>query len=146
LLPPRYAFVAKRELREHWFTGPPLAAIGTPFVERVDTARSIEDTQALSARLSGGESLLFFPEGTFGRAESLLPLHMGAFVLAAQADVPLVPAVLTGTRRLLPAGAWLPRPARVALRISPPLSASGFGWNSAVALREEARRVLQTAS
>ena len=146
LLPPRYAFVAKRELREHWFTGPPLAAIGTPFVERVDTARSIEDTQALSARLSGGESLLFFPEGTFGRAESLLPLHMGAFVLAAQADVPLVPAVLTGTRRLLPAGAWLPRPARVALRISPPLSASGFGWNSAVALREEARTVLQTAS
>ncbi len=146
LLPPRYAFVAKRELREHWLTGPPLACLGTHFVERVDTARSIEDTQALSARLAAGESLLLFPEGTFADRAVLLPLHMGAFVLAAQSDVPLVPAVLSGTRRLLPAHARLPRPAAVALRIAPPLVAPGFGWNDAVALRDEARKVLQAAS
>jgi 1-acyl-sn-glycerol-3-phosphate acyltransferase len=146
LLPPRYAFVAKRELREHWLTGRPLTALGTQFVERADTARSIEDTRALSAPLAAGESLLLFPEGTFGAGEALLPLHMGAFVLAAQADAPLVPAVLSGTRRLLPARARLPRPATVTLRIAPPLAAAGFGWNDAVALRDEARKVLQTAS
>jgi 1-acyl-sn-glycerol-3-phosphate acyltransferase len=142
LLPPNYAFVAKRELREHWLTGRPLRALGTQFVERADTARSIEDTRALSARLAAGESLLLFPEGTFGEREGLLPLRMGAFVLAAQADVPLVPAVLSGTRKLLPARAWLPRPASVALRIEPPLAAGGFGWSDAVALREQARKLL----
>jgi 1-acyl-sn-glycerol-3-phosphate acyltransferase len=133
-------------LREHWLTGRPLTALGTQFVERADTARSIEDTRALSAPLAAGESLLLFPEGTFGAGEALLPLHMGAFVLAAQADAPLVPAVLSGTRRLLPARARLPRPATVTLRIAPPLAAAGFGWNDAVALRDEARKVLQTAS
>ena len=146
LLPPRYAFVAKRELREHWLTGKPLRSLNTQFVERSDTARSIEDTRALSASLAAGESLVFFPEGTFGPSEGLLPLRMGAFVLAAQADVPLVPAVLSGTRRLLPANAVLPRPAAVSLRIGRPLRAAGFGWNDAVALRDEARKVLESGS
>jgi 1-acyl-sn-glycerol-3-phosphate acyltransferase len=144
LLPPRYAFVAKRELCEHWLTGKPLRSLKTQFVERADTARSIEDTRALSASLAAGESLVFFPEGTFGWTEGLLPLRMGAFVLAAQAGVPLVPAVLAGTRKLLPADAVLPRPARVTLRIGKPLRAAGFGWSDAVALRDEARKVLES--
>jgi 1-acyl-sn-glycerol-3-phosphate acyltransferase len=143
LLPPRYAFVAKRELSGHWLTGKPLQALGARFVERTDTARSIEDTRALSASLAAGESLVFFPEGTFGAGKELLPLRMGAFVLAAQADVPLVPAVLSGTRKVLPASAVLPRPGAVALRIGKPLRATGFGWNDAVALRDEARKALE---
>jgi 1-acyl-sn-glycerol-3-phosphate acyltransferase len=143
LLPPRYAFVAKSELREHWLTAKPLQSMETQFVDRFDTARGIEDTRALTARLRAGESLIFFPEGTFGHNEGLLPLRMGAFVLAAQADVPLVPAVLTGTRQLLPAGAALPRPATVRLRIGAPLRATGFGWSDAVDLRDEANRILE---
>jgi len=146
LLPPRYAFVAKRELSEHWLTGRPLRAIGTEFVERTETARSIEDTRALSACLAAGEPLVFFPEGTFAEREGLLPLRMGAFVLAAQADVPLVPAVLDGTRKLLPARAVLPRPAKVTLRIGAPLTARGFGWSDAVALRDQARQALESPS
>jgi 1-acyl-sn-glycerol-3-phosphate acyltransferase len=67
-------------------------------------------------------------------------------VLAAQADVPLVPAVLDGTRQLLPADAVLPRPAAVTLRIASPLVAGGFGWSDALALRDETRRVLQSGS
>ena len=145
LLPPRYAFVAKHELREYWLTGKPLRALGAKFVERADTARSIEDTRALSASLSAGESLVIFPEGTFGDTDGLLPLRMGAFVLAAQADVPLVPAVLSGTRKVLPPNSALPRPGAVTLRIGQPLRATGFGWKDAVALRDEARKVFETA-
>jgi hypothetical protein len=37
----------------------------------------------------------------------------------------------------------LPRPSAVALRIEPPLVAGGFGWNEAVALRDETRKVLE---
>jgi 1-acyl-sn-glycerol-3-phosphate acyltransferase len=144
LLPPTYAFVAKKELSEHWLTGRPLSSLDTQFVERVDTARSIDDTRLLSARLGAGESLAFFPEGTFGPTEGLLPLRMGAFVLAAQADVPLVPVVLTGTRALLPANAVLPRPGAVVLRIGTPLRAGGAGWNDAVTLREATRKVLKS--
>ncbi len=142
LLPPRYAVVAKRELRDHWLTARLLAAVGTRYVERVEAAQGIEDTRALAAALHAGESLLLFPEGTFSEAEALLPLRMGAFVLAAQADVPLVPALLTGTRTLLPVRARLLRPAAIALHIQAPLTASGFGWNDAVALRDATREVL----
>jgi 1-acyl-sn-glycerol-3-phosphate acyltransferase len=145
LLPPRYAFVAKAELREHWLTEKPLRGLDTQFVQRFDVRQGIEDTKALAACLGAGDSLVFFPEGTFTAAEGLLPLRMGAFVLAAQADVPLVPAVLAGTRRLLPPGALMPRPAEVTLRIAPPLRAGGFGWNDAVALREQARSVLEAS-
>jgi len=141
LLPPRYAFVAKRELSGHWLTGRPLRGLGAKFVERSDTGRSIEDTRALSACLAAGESLAVFPEGTFSANEGLLPLRMGAFVLAAQADVPLVPAVLSGTRKVLPPNSALLRPGTVTLRITPPLAAGGAGWSDAVALRDRTREV-----
>ena len=42
--------------------------------------------------------MLFFPEGTFGRAPGLRPFRMGAFVVAAQTGVPLVPMGITGNR------------------------------------------------
>jgi len=144
LLPPRYAFAAKRQLSGYWLTGKPLRALGTLFIDRDDTARGIEDAKALAAALAAGQSLLIFPEGGFRGTEGLLPLRMGAFVLAAQAGVPLVPAALIGTRRLLPWPSWLPRPGKATLRIAPPLSPGGDSWADAVALRDAARKVLES--
>ena len=46
-----------------------------------------------------GWAVVFFPEGTFGREPGLRPFHMGAFVVAAQAGVPVVPLALVARAR-----------------------------------------------
>jgi len=102
VLPPRFAYVAKEELLRKPLAGIPLRRLASAFVERFDNARGVEDTRALEARVKRGDALVFFPEGTFRDAPGLLPFRMGAFVIAANSRIPVVPLTLTGTRALLP--------------------------------------------
>jgi 1-acyl-sn-glycerol-3-phosphate acyltransferase len=64
---------------------------------------------------------------------------MGAFVLAAQSGVPLVPIAIAGARALLPADTWLPKRGSVRVVIGAPIAPSGIDWNAAVRLRDAAR-------
>lgn len=71
--------------------------------------------------LSEGASLLFFPEGHRSRDGRLRRFYGGAFQMAAETGVPVVPLCLTGTDTLLPPGRrWL-RPSRIRLQILTPI-------------------------
>jgi 1-acyl-sn-glycerol-3-phosphate acyltransferase len=92
-----------------------------------------------------GRSLAVFPEGTFVARPGLLPFHLGAFMAAARAGVPVVPVVIRGHRELLPAGRWWPR--RAALQVTvheaiPPPAQTDDLFAGAARLREAVRRVI----
>jgi 1-acyl-sn-glycerol-3-phosphate acyltransferase len=139
VLPSSISFVAKRELAEQFFARLLFRRLGTEFVERFDPQRGVEDTDRVLQAVRQGRSMLFFPEGTFGRAPGLRPFRMGAFVVAAQAGAPLVPMVITGTRSILRAGQWFPRRGAIAVTIGTPLLPQGSDWTAALALRDAAR-------
>jgi 1-acyl-sn-glycerol-3-phosphate acyltransferase len=131
--------VAKRELAEYPVIGMLLRAYSIRFVERSDTERSVRDSRELSHLAERGESLVFFPEGTFTRAPGLLPFHMGAFVAAAAAGMPVLPVAVRGTRSVLRDGDWLPRRGVIQITAAPSLRPQGKGWAAAVTLRNRAR-------
>jgi 1-acyl-sn-glycerol-3-phosphate acyltransferase len=131
--------VAKRELAEQFFARILFRRLGTEFVERFDPQRGVEDTDRVLQAVRQGRSMLFFPEGTFGRAPGLRPFRMGAFVVAAQTGVPLVPMGITGTRSILRAGQWFPRRGAVSVTIGTPILPQGSDWTAAIALRNAAR-------
>ena len=139
VLPGRLRYVAKRELGERWLSRIPLQRLGVEFVERFAAPRGVEDTARVVQTVRQGWAVVFFPEGTFGREPGLRPFHMGAFVVAAQAGVPVVPLALCGTRALLRAEQWLPRRGVVRLTFGVPLMPQGTDWAAAVALRDAAR-------
>jgi 1-acyl-sn-glycerol-3-phosphate acyltransferase len=132
-------FIAKRELLDHWVPRIYLKSIGTAFVDRQDAQRGIEDTRQFVEGARGGQSLVVFPEGTFRRMPGLLPFRMGAFVIAAQAGVPIVPVTIRGTRSALRDGQWTFRRSRVSVTFSPPIAPEGSDWNAAIALRDATR-------
>ncbi|MDP1524346.1 MAG: lysophospholipid acyltransferase family protein [Rhodocyclaceae bacterium] len=138
-LPARFAFVAKQELLAHPLSATPLKRLDAAFVERFDAARSAADSQALEARLSSGDALVFFPEGTFRDLPGLLPFRMGAFLAAARAGVPVVPVTLAGTRALLPGDCRWPRHSPLTVTVHPALRPAGADWAAALALRDAAR-------
>lgn len=107
VLPGDLSYVAKQELANHGLIRLPLQRLGTVFVERFAAQRSVEDTARVVHAVRQGQAVVFFPEGTFGREPGLRPFHMGAFVVAVQAGVPMVPLALRGTRALLRAGQWV---------------------------------------
>ena len=134
-----YSFAAKRELSNSLLPRMFLQAIGTDFVERVDIKQGVEDASRLAESVRAGRTPIFFPEGTFTRSAGLLPFRMGAFVIAAQTGVPLVPVTLRGTRSVLRDGSWFARRGAIVVNIAAPLTPQGNDWNAAVALRDAAR-------
>ncbi len=139
VLPPDFAFVAKREL-----TGPAVARIflnrlGTVFVERFEPGQGAEETRKVLEAVQGGTSLVIFPEGTFRRGAGLLPFRLGAFVVAVEAGVPIVPVVIRGTRSKLRGDEFFPRRGSVEVIALPPIRPEGTGWKAAVDLRDAVR-------
>ncbi len=138
-LPEPRSFIAKRELLDHFVPRIFLTAIGAAFVDRLDAQRGVEDAGRFAMSARGGQSLIVFPEGTFRRMPGLLPFRMGAFVIAAQSGVPVVPVTLRGTRSALRDGAWLFRRSRISVTFSKPIEPKGSDWDAAIALRDAAR-------
>jgi 1-acyl-sn-glycerol-3-phosphate acyltransferase len=124
VLPPIFAFVAKSELAGTAWLRLPLRRLGTLFVQRRSAPAGRSQTELAVERLQGGDSLLFFPEGTFGPSPGLLPFHCGGFVAAARTGATVVPVAVRGARRVLPDLARLPRRGQIDVEIGDPSRAS----------------------
>ena len=101
LLREDFTVVAKKEARHD-----PRAMLGSlliapAFVDRSDSAQAREALDGLVDRIRGGTSLLIFPEGTRSSTPVLGPFRKGAFHLAVQSGVPIVPVVLRNTGELM---------------------------------------------
>ena len=122
-LPPRFGFVIKREMNEVPVAGLLLRRIGSEFVERFNRHKGGTDARRVLRTAASGHSLVFFPEGTFKPEIGLGKFHSGAFAIAARANCPVVPAVILGTRRNMPATRMLPRPGALEVRYGEPILA-----------------------
>ena len=61
-----------------------------------------------------------------------MPFRMGAFVVAAEAGVPVVPVSIRGTRSILRDGHWFPRRGIITVTIGKPIAPEGRGWAAAI--------------
>jgi 1-acyl-sn-glycerol-3-phosphate acyltransferase len=142
-LPPRFGFVIKREMSKVPLANVLLRRIGSHFVERFNRHRGATDARRLMRTVSGGHSLVFFPEGTFNPEPGLLKFHTGAFAIAARAGCPVVPAVLRGTRSALPPRNPLPNPGAIELEfLAPILAQAESADDAAVELRDRSRAAI----
>ncbi|MEA3291997.1 MAG: AMP-binding protein, partial [Pseudomonadota bacterium] len=137
-LPFNFSFVAKKELEAQFFAGFFLRRIGAVFVERFDRQSTLDDARELKKSLAGNDALLFFPEGTFTRVPGLRPFHLGAFITAAEAGVPVTPIALRGTRPMLRSKSWFPVHGEVALTVGTPVDPRKLATPSANKTWEQA--------
>jgi 1-acyl-sn-glycerol-3-phosphate acyltransferase len=142
-LPAQFSFVIKREMNDVPLAGMLLRRLGSHFVERFNRNRSAADARRVLRDALNGNSLAFFPEGTFTVTPGLLKFHTGAFTTAVRVGCPVVPATVRGTRvALSPAGA-LPRPGRIEVHILPPISPdAATAEDAAIELRDRARAAI----
>lgn len=141
-VPRPLTFVAKRELARRPWLRLFLERLGTLFVERFDPGSGAKDTQKLSSALKRGEILAFFPEGTFRDESGLLPFRMGAFVVATEQGLPILPVALSGTRELMTGDSFVPHPGLCRVTMGVLQQPAGRKWRHAAALRDTTRRIL----
>lgn len=139
-LPRPCGFIAKGELQQKPLVWLPLSKLGAIPVERFNREQVVEDARKIVHLAAGGESLLFFPEGTFQRMPGLLPFRMGAFLTSVQSGVPVVPVTIRGTRNMLRSDTWFPRRGAISIVISPRIVPAGADWQAALTARDQTRR------
>jgi 1-acyl-sn-glycerol-3-phosphate acyltransferase len=143
-LPPRFAFIIKKEMSRVPLAGLLLRRLGSEFVDRYNRHQGGIDARRVLKTALGGESLAAFPEGTFTSQVGVHRFHVGAFVAAARAGLPVVPAAIFGARAVLPCDAWLPRRGPIVVEILAPLAAPTASAErvASMNLKEAARAAL----
>ena len=144
-LPQHFCFIAKRELRTQFIARIYLERLGALFVERFAAQQSADDAARLAAAAAHGACLAFFAEGTFTREAGLRPFHLGAFAAAVQAQVPVVPVAIRGSRTLLRDNQWFARRSQLTVTISAPLMPPANPpdpFAAAIALRDATRAAI----
>jgi len=103
-LPPDFAFVIKKEMVRVPLAGLLLQRLGSQFVERFNRHKGGVDARRVLKLAATGQSLVFFPEGTFNQVAQVGKFLGGAFTTAARSDMPVVAVAIHGTRAVLPPG------------------------------------------
>jgi len=118
--------IAKKELQNYPFIGQLMQAAGVIFIDRKNREKAIEAMQPAVDALKNGTSIVIFPEGTRSRSYELGAFKKGAFHLAMQAGVPIIPMVLRNAHDALPRGGALIKPSVVEVCILPPIPTANW--------------------
>lgn len=122
-LPGGYRFVAKKEIERAPLFGPSLRRCGHIYIDREDRAKALESlVRAREILEKERPTIIMFPEGTRSPDGALRPFKKGAFVLALQTGVEVVPAAIHGSRSVMPKGTLKIRPGRIVVRFGEPIS------------------------
>ena len=117
-----FKWMMKASLRKFPIIGISCKAAGQIFVDNSSPV-AIRATMAKAERtLSNGISVVVFPEGSRTRTGHMGKFHTGAFHLAKEFQLPVVPVSIDGAFDVLPRGSWLPRPAHITLTIHKPVT------------------------
>jgi 1-acyl-sn-glycerol-3-phosphate acyltransferase len=103
-LPPDFAFVIKKEMVRVPLAGLLLRRLGSQFVERFDRHKGATDARRVLKLAAAGQSLMFFPEGTFDETRQIGKFLGGAFATALRSQLPVVAVAIHGSRDVMPPG------------------------------------------
>lgn len=96
-------------------------------------------------RLTKRVSVMVFPEGTRSKTDDLLPFKDGAFHVAVQAQAPVLPIAIAGTRTAMAKNSFLVCRATAACRVLEPVETTGLTADDVPALRERVRGIIDVA-
>ena len=118
--------VAKKELAHSPGFGLMFRLADVAFVDRHDTAQARRALQPAVQKLRDGISLAIAPEGTRSATPALGPFKKGAFHVAMQAGVPIVPIVIRNSGELMWRGATTIHAGTVQVAVLPPVPTTGW--------------------
>lgn len=121
----RIGLLAKKELLKVPILGYGMGFVNVMAIDRTNRERALQTTEAATARIRSGISFGVFAEGTRAKPGQLLPFKKGAFYMAAQAGVPIVPVAIKNTDFLMGKGTGEARAGTIEMVILPPVSTAG---------------------
>jgi 1-acyl-sn-glycerol-3-phosphate acyltransferase len=117
----RFKWIMKKELRKIPLVGAACEAAGHIFIDRSSPMSAMKSIEAASRKLVNGSSVVIFPEGTRSKNGKLGKFKRGAFTLASEIKLPIVPLTIKGTFHAMPIWSYNICPTRLILVIHKPI-------------------------
>ena len=131
-------WVIKKELRKAPIIGYCCEALNHVFIDRSNRQAALASLEEAKRFIVDGTSIIFFPEGTRSKTGKLGTFKKGAFRMALDMDLPLLPVTLSGTNKILPSGSTRLMPGTAKMIVHPPISLEDNNANSLSTLSKEA--------
>ncbi len=139
-LPRHFKWVMKHSLRKVPGLGLYCARMEHIFIDRTDTGKALESIHAAKEKIADGTCIVFFPEGTiFGRGE-LGPFKKGAYMMALDLNLPILPVTISGTEKILPYKTFDVFPGKAEMTIHEPISVEEYSEGTIQELVDESRK------
>ena len=138
-LPTPFRWVVKKELLKIPVFGWALNRTGAISLDRSNREKAIKSLQSAKDKLTGGWSVLIYPEGTRSQDPHLQPFKKGAFMLAVQTGVPILPITCNGAYRILPKKTITFVPGHVTIHVGDPIATKGLTVDDVPDLMERTR-------
>ena len=104
--------------------------VGHIFLDRSNSRVAMQSLNEAKRKLVNGTSVVIFPEGTRSYDGTLGTFKKGAFRLAFDLELPILPVTLSGTKDILPSGTWNLKPGRASMIIHKPIQISEHSEDS----------------
>ena len=126
-LPNNFKWLMKKEIRKVPFVGTACKVAGHIFVDRSNPRAALQSMEHIKGELVDGISTVIFPEGTRTKTGEMGRFKQGAFKIAMDLNLPVVPLSLKGFHHAMPARQLFVNPkASTALHIGEPIDLSQF--------------------
>ena len=117
-----FKWMMKKSLRKIMLVGYTCQKCGHIFVDRSSPTAIRRTIETAEKRLRDGMSLVVFPEGARTCTGKMGPFKKGAYQLALEFHLPLVPVTIDGSFDIMPRTRYVPRPGRIVLTIHKPIA------------------------
>jgi len=119
-------WVMKKELRKVPFLGWACEKIEFIYVDRSDNQKAVESLRLAKSKIKNGTSIIFFPEGTRSMDGEIARFKKGAFKMALDLQLPILPITIKGTRKILPSNTYNLLPGKAEMIIHEAISTDDY--------------------
>ena len=139
-----FKWIMKQELRKLPVVGIVCERLGHIYIDRSNTKAAVESINRAKKRVVNGTSVIFFPEGTRSQTGELLPFKKGAFKMARDLNLPILPVTIVGTNKILPTNSLDLFPGYAQMIIHPPVDINAYPKDNFKPLMEDVRSIIQS--
>ena len=143
--PVEFKWVMKKELGAIPILGAACKAMGHILIDRSNPQTAISSINQASQKIKNGMSIVFFPEGTRSDDNDVLPFKKGAFRLAIELGLPILPVSLHDTGKLVPNGTVDWKPGQISMQIHQPIATNLLTLADLDDLKDQVRQQIVNA-
>lgn len=117
LVPVPLYFLLKKELKKIPFFGWYATSIGMIYVDRKNKSKAQQSLKDAAELIKNGKNVLVYPEGTRSKDGNIHRFKRGAFIIAKESNIGIIPMAIYGSRKILQSGSFDITPGMIEMKI-----------------------------